>query len=334
MSDSLCPLCNHAAVLRRIVFDYRCDCSVCSVYFICDDFVEDLNKSSGWTLYHKAALSFFVKNGQNLPTFEGGKYPYLSYVICDALRSAGKLNLPYPSEQLARAIKFFGDYQRENGRSYPLLREDLAPKLGVFGMIGLIDLVRVLTEKGLLECHLHGAAGTVQGKSIVIPTNIGLSFEGWEEWEAYKTGRGINRDGFVAMQFGDDRLDKFISDIVRPGIKERLALNVYRVDSPSNTKAGLIDNIMREAIENAAFVLVELSHGNKGAYWEAGLAEGLRKPVIYLCEQSVWDDPTTRPHFDVNHRTTIMWDEADPKTFLDALCATISNSLRQHSNEF
>ncbi|RIJ16083.1 hypothetical protein D1227_05750 [Henriciella mobilis] len=134
------------------------------------------------------------------------------------------------------------------------------------------------------------------------------------------------------MQFGNERLDKFVEQSIQSAVAEHLGIQIHRIDSPGKTKAGLIDNNMREAIEDASFVLVELSHGNLGAYWEAGLAEGLGKPVIYLCEQAVWDDTKTRPHFDVNHRTTIMWDEAKPDEFVTTLVATIKNSLRHRQN--
>ena len=46
--------------------------------------------------------------------------------------------------------------------------------------------------------------------------------------------------------------------------------------------------------------------GNQGAYWEAGYAEGLRKPVIYTCKKSVFETEGT--HFDTNHRVHVLWD--------------------------
>jgi nucleoside 2-deoxyribosyltransferase len=48
-------------------------------------------------------------------------------------------------------------------------------------------------------------------------------------------------------------------------------------------KAGLIDDRMRAEIQASRFVIVDLTHMNRGAYWEAGYAEGLGKPVIYTC---------------------------------------------------
>ena len=38
-------------------------------------------------------------------------------------------------------------------------------------------------------------------------------------------------------------------------------------------------------VRDAAFVISDLTHDNSGAYWEAGYAEGLGKPVIYICEE-------------------------------------------------
>jgi len=39
-----------------------------------------------------------------------------------------------------------------------------------------------------------------------------------------------------------------------------------------------------------------------GAYWEAGYAEGLQKPVIYTCRKD-WKGI----HFDTEHLTRIIW---------------------------
>jgi hypothetical protein len=74
-----------------------------------------------------------------------------------------------------------------------------------------------------------------------------------------------------------------------------------------------------------AFVLVDLTHDNSGAYWEAGYAEGLGKPVIYICEQTKFDSAKTL--FDTNHSTTIMWSASSPRVFSESLVATLRRSL-------
>ena len=89
--------------------------------------------------------------------------------------------------------------------------------------------------------------------------------------------------------------------------------------------AGIIDNIMRMRIKEARFVIADLTHDNNGAYWEAGYAEGLGKPVIYICEAEKFE--REKSHFDTNHCTTIPWSGDDPDTFRQQLSATIRRSL-------
>ena len=60
---------------------------------------------------------------------------------------------------------------------------------------------------------------------------------------------------------------------------------------------------MVTSIRDAKFVIVDLTHDNHGAYWEAGYAEGLGKPVIYVCKKDKFETrvhtsmPTTTPPF-------------------------------------
>lgn len=49
-------------------------------------------------------------------------------------------------------------------------------------------------------------------------------------------------------------------------------------------------------------LIADLSDNNAGAYLEAGFAEGLRKPVIYVCREDV------KTHFDTDHLHKVTWD--------------------------
>ena len=82
---------------------------------------------------------------------------------------------------------------------------------------------------------------------------------------------------------------------------------------------------MRVQIRDSAFVIVDLTHANPGAYWEAGYAEGLGKPVIYICEKAKFEKDST--HFDTNHCTTIPWTKGDGEGFRKELIATLRRSL-------
>lgn len=59
--------------------------------------------------------------------------------------------------------------------------------------------------------------------------------------------------------------------------------------------AGNIQARLEVEIRKARFVVAELSHHNNGAYWEAGFARGLGKPVIYMYNKEV--GKTERPTF-------------------------------------
>jgi nucleoside 2-deoxyribosyltransferase len=82
-------------------------------------------------------------------------------------------------------------------------------------------------------------------------------------------------------------------------------------------------------IRTSRFLVCDVTHGNRGAYWEAGFAEGLGKPVIYTCRRDVFDDRTheNHPHFDASHWVTVPWDPADPAGAARKLKDTVRATL-------
>ena len=127
------------------------------------------------------------------------------------------------------------------------------------------------------------------------------------------------------MKFGNPDLDFLVRDTVKPAIKDGIGYDV--VDMRDVARAGVIDNIMRAQIRDSAFVIADLSDDNLGAYWEAGYAEGLGKPVVYICEKSKFDEDGT--HFDTNHCTTLFWSNDGLEKFGKELIATLRRSLDQ-----
>ena len=97
-----------------------------------------------------------------------------------------------------------------------------------------------------------------------------------------------------------------------------------------------MDNRMQLAIKRSRFLLADISGGNNGAYWEAGYAFGLGKPVIYSCRRAEWDDRHNKdgkPHFDVNHHTTVIWDEDNAEKARKDLKAIIRNTIPEAKQE-
>jgi len=84
-----------------------------------------------------------------------------------------------------------------------------------------------------------------------------------------------------------------------------------------------VDAVIEDEIRRCRFLIADLSDDNAGAYWEAGFAEGLGKPVIYICSAKKVD----AVHFDANHRHMIKWDlDTLPQTAI-RLKAVIRNTL-------
>lgn len=121
----------------------------------------------------------------------------------------------------------------------------------------------------------------------------------------------------MAMQYRDGRLDRIVNQWFRPVVEET-GFTLFRLDDEE--PAGLIDDRLRIEIQSARFLIADLTHENRGAFWEAGYAEGLGKPVIYTCEGSVF---RTASHFDTNHNLHILWDEDNLESAMERLKATI-----------
>ena len=176
-----------------------------------------------------------------------------------------------------------------------------------------------LVESGIIK--VMRTISPLGNSSIFMGVN--LTLEGWEQYEAEKRGKFEGSYGFIAMQFGDPGLDVFVQDVVKPIVKEGIGYDL--VDMRDVAQAGIIDDIMRVQIRDSAFVIADLTHDNHGAYWEAGYAEGLGKPVVYICERTKFEMDGS--HFDTNHCTTVLWSKDDPKGFGKELIATLRRSL-------
>ncbi len=181
-----------------------------------------------------------------------------------------------------------------------------------------IQLIDELVEHGIIK--ITDSAKIYEGARFL---NVNLTLEGWERYEQEKRGKFRGNYGFIAMQFDDAELDPFIANTVKPFVKEDTGYDL--VDMRDVSRAGIIDNIMRVRIRGAAFVIADLTHDNCGAYWEAGYAEGLGKPVIYICERAKFEKDGS--HFDTNHCTTVRWSKEEPEKFHRELVATLRRSL-------
>ena len=271
-------------------------------------------KRSNWvqTLVQRAALSHFVRTNQNQEKPPAIQQEWIKHFLEHS-------RLQSPSLQAKNVLRYFGDHLLETGLKLENIPIDFHAVIGSPTRDFAIEIATELVQRGLLTA-IDGA--TISNNDLL---EVGLTLSGWDMYEAEKKGKVSGKYGFIAMKFGDPILDPFVDETLKPSIMNELGHEL--VDLRNVSRAGVIDNIMRTQIRDSAFVLVDLTHDNSGAYWEAGYAEGLGKPVIYICEQKKFDEAKT--HFDTNHCTTVCWDTSDTDSFIVSLIATLRRSLQK-----
>lgn len=297
------------------VNNVRHQCEVCGIYGTeweaRDDYLGSERQKT--TRYVRATLSHWTRARQ--AKLNRDDIPLVTGDLVEAA-IAGELSLPNPAQQATNIIRFIGDKTRLSGESLPSLPPEFYAVVGSVSREFACRLVFELSDQG----YLTSIDATDSSGCDAI--DIRLTLSGWNLYESEARGEIANNYGFIALKFNDPILDPFLAEHIRPAIQ---SLGMDLRDMRDTSQAGIIDNLMRSQIRDAAFVLVDLTHDNWGAYWEAGYAEGLGKPVLYICERSKFDSAKT--HFDTNHCTTVLWDQANPDEFKSSLIATLKRSL-------
>lgn len=141
-----------------------------------------------------------------------------------------------------------------------------------------------------------------------------LTVKGWEYVERLKGTDRSSAQGFVAMWFGAEMSDAFESGIA-PAIIES-GYSPMRIDQKEHSNRiddEIIAEIRRSRFLVADFTCGLVTDGKKetaiprgGVYYEAGFAQGLGIPVIWMCRQ----DHIDHVHFDTRQFNHITWTDA------------------------
>ncbi len=230
--------------------------------------------------------------------------------------------LPNPQQQ----ANYFVDYLGQSGHAPDQWID--CPPIEIAGIIGTADepqvnrtsgltyVINNLLQERIIEPHSSPRSSRVEYR---------LAFPGWARFEELrKLGIEINI-AFMAMGYGNPSVDRAFSEF-RTAIS-RLGVELRRLDT--KPKSGLIDLRMRVDLRSAKFAVVDLTDENRGAYWEAGFAEGCGKKVYYVCEETKFDSVKT--HFDTEHLFTVKWDLAKMESALDDLTAAIQNDFPEYA---
>ncbi|MCK9313538.1 MAG: pentapeptide repeat-containing protein [Methanocorpusculum sp.] len=116
-----------------------------------------------------------------------------------------------------------------------------------------------------------------------------------------------NKNVFVAMKFDCPDLDSALKNAIKPACLECGGLEACTVNEKAGD--GWIPQRIKEEIQDARFVISDLTYRNPGVYYETGYADGLEIPVIQTCNKSWYDKDPAPLHFDIAQRNTIFWND-------------------------
>lgn len=319
--DEICPFCDSrlqdlpgAIVLRHSRSLTEVKCPVCGDYTITGEAIDLLPM---WNLPddRRAAVAFAVRRMTDRP-----QPPYIDTETLRALRDTARL--PRPEQMLDEAVFWIGRHSAHVGQMFQITFPEWRSVLGAWHPQAFNFVAEWIAHSGFFHAMYLKALS-----SAPIPVaNCYLTPAGWEHYRKLTEANAASRFGFMAMNYGDAELDSIVRLHFEPEVR-KTGFELRRLDE--GQPAGLIDDQLRVAIRTARFVVCDLTHGNRGAYWESGFAEGLGRPVIYTCRKDVFDDQKHEhhPHFDTNHMVTVIWDSADPAAAARRLKQTIRATL-------
>jgi len=222
--------------------------------------------------------------------------------------------LPSPREQADNMLIWMGEnYPKPNDTVNSELNK-LVASIGAYDYEGVKYVLDFLNEQGMFVYF----EAKFMTKDRVF--HCVMSFRGWDRYYELQRSNKDSRLAFMAMKFGEEPLTTIYSNIMKDAVN-KTGFDLRKLDEEK--KAGLIDDKLRVEIRRSKFLIADLTHDNNGAYWEAGFAEGLGMPVIYVCEEEKFK--TIKTHFDTNHHLTVCWrnDKEGLEKFADELKATI-----------
>ena len=331
MSETIvCPVClNAEGFTCNTISSSLFECDICGRYMtdyaLWQQARDTKNNIGHWDLtsVQRAVLSHRIRTKTSGRPANERDLLLITTALLDSLRSNSLL--PSPTAQATNIVRFVGERVSQSGEPIERFPYKIHAIIGSLNRTAAVRLMNELAKRGTITSVSNSHYQTESGEFPwpPEPAGINLSLDGWAQYESQRRGSYESNYGFIAMQFNESDLEDFVQNVVKPTVKNATGYDL--VDMGDVATAGIIDNIMRVRIKEARFMIADLTHDNRGAYWEAGYAEGLGKPVVYICEAEKFE--RDKSHFDTNHCTTVPWSSDDPETFRQQLSATLRRSL-------
>lgn len=123
---------------------------------------------------------------------------------------------------------------------------------------------------------------------------------------------------FMLMPFRDTSLKEFYENHIKNFLKSEMKIDLLRADDFCDNDV-IIETIY-DQIENAEFIIAEITEVNKNVFYELGYAAGRQKDIIMILQSGEF-----APFFDRTHIRRIEYSIKDPETFKKTLLETIKS---------
>ena len=131
-----------------------------------------------------------------------------------------------------------------------------------------------------------------------------LSLKGWQRVQELKKFQVDSNQAFVASWF-DDSMDFIYQNGIKPALEEMDYKPVWMKVIEHN---GKIDDRIIAEIRRSGLVISDFTGNRGGVYYEAGFAQGLGIPVIWMCKND--PEELKNLHFDTRQYNHILWENA------------------------
>jgi hypothetical protein len=195
--------------------------------------------------------------------------PMISRELVLQLRETARL--PSPDRMLDELILWLGSHSPGPGTATKIEYAKYKAILGCVDVAAHNFLVEWIGESSYFRPVVPG--GNIPAGAQRPALDCRLSPDGWQRYRELTTARASSSHGFMAMKYNDPEMDAVFEKHFSIA-SEQAGFKLRRLDREQ--AAGLIDDQLRVAIRTAKFLVCDLTHGNRGAYWEAGFAEGPR----------------------------------------------------------
>ena len=286
MPENICFICNSSSTvdvdvnnLRKIV-----SCPRCKKYEIDRRVADKILDRGGLSEQQIANISSWIYHNDK-PIIDQDNIDYL-------------LNLPTPTvgEKARRFLAYIIKQYPTPGFYIKYIKIGDPLYLTITGCYNGIELTYIIKDYLFLtKKYLLHYTEDDNYRYIISP-------EGWAYIESLQELNPDSQIGFIAMWF-DKKLDPFLHEIEKAILDA--GYKPLRIDKKEHNNN--IDDEIIASIRQSKFVVADFTGHRGGVYFEAGYAKGLGLEVVWLCNETDFDNL----HFDTEHYSFIKWSEKD-----------------------